>query len=74
MASTNAGRFKNPSVEMQKTPVNTGVFSLLNSSKQVQNSLPGAFPNVAGFISSDLPMIGIQELAEASRAVRPREP
>jgi hypothetical protein len=54
---------------MQKTPVNRGVLSLLNGSKQVQNGLL-----VTGFISDDLAVIGIQEIAEASRAARPREP
>jgi hypothetical protein len=38
MASTNAGEFKNLCVEMQKTPVNRGVLSLLKTSKQVQNN------------------------------------
>jgi hypothetical protein len=74
MASTNAGEFKNLDVEMQKTPVNKGVFSLLKSSKQVQNGLPVTFPIVTGFISDDLRVIGIQEIAEASRAAPPREP
>jgi hypothetical protein len=74
MASTNAGEFKNLCVEMQKTPVNRGVLSLLNGSKQVQNGLPGAFLFVTDFISDDLPVIGIQEIAEASRAARSREP
>ena len=59
---------------MQKTPVNRGVLSLLNGSKQVQNGLPVTFPIVSGSISDDLPAIGIQEIAEASRVVRPREP
>jgi hypothetical protein len=74
MASTNAGKFKNLDVEMQKTPVNKGVLSLLKSSKQVQNGLPGTFPILTGFIGGDLPVIGFQEIAEASRAGRPREP
>ena len=74
LASTNAGKFKNLDVEMQKTPVNKGVFSLLNSSKQVQNGLPVTFRIVAGLICDDLPVIGIQEIAKASRAVRPSEP
>jgi hypothetical protein len=74
MASTNAGEFKNLDVEMQKTPVNKGVSSLLKSSKQVQNGLPGALLFVTGFISDDLRVIGIQEIAEAARAARPREP
>ena len=73
MASTNAGKFKNLDVEMQKTPVNKGVSSLLKSSKQVQNGLPVTFPIVTGFTSDNLP-VGIQEIAEASRAARPREP
>jgi len=64
MASTNAGEFKNLDVEMQKTPVNRGVLSLLNSSKQVQNGLPITFSTVTGFISDDLPVIGIQEIWE----------
>ena len=34
-----AEEFKNLWVETQKTPVNTGVLSLLNSSKQVQNEI-----------------------------------
>ena len=66
MASTNAGKFKNLYVEMQKTPVNRGVLSLLNGSKQVQNGLPVTFPIVTGFISDDLPVIGIQEIAQVS--------
>ena len=74
LASTNAGKFKNLDVEMQKTPVNKGVFSLLNSSKQVQNGLPVTFRIVAGLICDDLPVIGIQEISQASRAARPREP
>ena len=74
LASTNAGEFKNLCVEMQKTPVNRGVLSLLNGSKQVQNGLPGALLFVTGFISDDLRVIGIQEIAEASRAAPPREP
>jgi hypothetical protein len=74
LASKNAGEFKNLCVEMQKTPVNRGVLSLLNGSKQVQNGLPVTFPIVTGFIGGDLPVIGIQEIAEASRAARPREP
>ena len=63
MASTNAGEFKNLCVEMQKTPVNRDVLSLLNGSKQVQNGLPVAFPIVTGFFSDHLPVIGIQEIA-----------
>jgi len=51
MASTNAGKFKNLDVEMQKTPVNRGVLSLLNGSKQVQNGLPVTFSTVTSFIS-----------------------
>jgi len=74
LASTNAGEFKNLCVEMQKTPFNRGVLSLLNGSKQVQNGLPVTFPIVSGFISDDLPVIAIQEMAEASRAAQPREP
>ena len=74
MAFKNAGEFKNLCVEMRKTPVNRGVSSLLKSSKQVQNGLPVTFPIVTGFISDDLRVIGIQEIAEASRAARPREP
>ena len=74
MASTNTGEFKNLCVEMQKTPVNRGVFSLLNGSKQVQNGLPVTFPIVTVSISDDLPVIGFQEIAEASRAVRPVDP
>jgi len=74
LASTSAGKFKNLDVEMQKTPVNRGVFSLLKSSTQVQNGLPGALLFVTGFISDDLPVIGIQEISQASRAARPREP
>jgi hypothetical protein len=74
MAFTYAGEFKNLCVEMQKTPVNGGVSSLLKSSKQVQNGLPVTFPIVTGFISDDLRVIGIQEIAEASRAAPPREP
>ena len=74
MASTSAGKFKNLDVEMQKTPVNKGVSSLLKSSKQVQNGLLVTLPIVTGFISDDLPVIGIQEIAEASRAARPHEP
>jgi hypothetical protein len=57
LASTNAGEFKNLREEMQKTPVNRGVLSLLNSSKQVQNGLLVTFPIVTGFISDDLPVI-----------------
>jgi hypothetical protein len=34
-----AEKFKNLCVETQKTPANTGVLSLLNSSKQVQNEI-----------------------------------
>ena len=63
LASTNAGEFKNLCVEMQKTPVNRGVLSLLNRSKQVQNGLSVTFPIVTGFFSDDLPVIGIQETA-----------
>ena len=74
MASTSAGKFKNLCVEMQKTPVNRGVLPLLNGSKQVQNGLPVTFPIVTGFISDDLPVIGIQEIAQATTAARPREP
>ena len=74
MASTNAGKFKNLDVEMQKTPVNRGVPSLLNGSKQVQNGMIVTLPIVTGFISDDFPVIGIQEIAKASRAGRPREP
>jgi hypothetical protein len=54
MASTNAGKFKNLDVEMQKTPVNRGVLSLLKSSKQVQNGLPVIFPIVTGSIGNRL--------------------
>jgi hypothetical protein len=71
MASTNAGKFKNLCVEMQKTPVNKGVLSLLKSSKQVQNGLPGALLFVTGFISDHLPAIGIQEIAEAIQSSAP---
>jgi len=71
MASTNAGEFKNLDVEMQKTPVNRGVLSLLNSSKQVQNGLPITFSTVTGFISDDLPVIGIREIAEAIQSCMP---
>jgi hypothetical protein len=71
MASTNAGEFKNLDVEMQKTPVNKGVFSLLKSSKQVQNGLPGALFFVTGFISDDLPVIGLQEIADAIQRSAP---
>jgi len=39
LASISAEEFKNLCVEIQKTPVNTGVLSLLNSSKQVQNEI-----------------------------------
>ena len=39
LASTSAEEFKNLCVETQKTPVNTSVLSLLNSSKQVQNEI-----------------------------------
>ena len=74
LASTNAEEFKNLWLETQKTPVNTGVPSLLNSSKQVQNGLPGALLFVTDSINDDLPVIGIHEIVEASRAVRPREP
>jgi hypothetical protein len=59
---------------MQKTPVNKGVFSLLNSSKQVQNGLPVTFPILTGFIGGEVPVTGFQEIAEASRAVHPRGP
>ena len=74
MASTNAGKFKNLDVEMQKTPVNRGLLSLLNGSKQVQNGLPVTFPNVTGLISDDLPVIGVQEIAQVSRVPEQRGP
>jgi len=56
LASTNAGEFKNLCVEMQKTPVNRGVLSLLKSSKQVQNGLLVTLPIVTYFISARLPV------------------
>ena len=71
MASTNAGKFKNLDVEMQKTPVNKGVLSLLKSSKQVQNGFPGALLFVTDFISDDLPVIGIKKIAEAIQRSAP---
>ena len=74
LASTNAGEFKNLCVEMQKTPVNRGVLSLLNGSKQVQNGLPVTFPIVTGFISDDLPLIGIQEIAGPPEQSAPTNP
>ena len=55
MAFKNAGEFKNLCVEMQKTPVNKGVLSLLNSSKQVQYGLLAAVPILPGLIGDHLP-------------------
>jgi len=39
LAYNSAEEFKNLCVENRKTPVNTGVLSLLKSSKQVQNEI-----------------------------------
>ena len=71
MASTNAGEFKNLCVEMQKTPVNRGVLSLLKSSKQVQNGLPGVFATVAGFICDDLPATHPERKSLSLAAISP---